>query len=95
MEDLIPYNDPIKKHVVHGRREAVEALSMMNPAVGRPPITGHKPTQPVPQRFYVQLDDDDMFILVIPMAFKAILFVARVIDKKPRRVRLKRTNWCD
>jgi hypothetical protein len=53
MKDFIPYNDVIKKSVVHGRREAVEALSMMNPAVGSPPITRHKPTQAVPQRFYV------------------------------------------
>jgi hypothetical protein len=95
MEGFIPYNDLIKKPVVHGRREAVEALSMMNPAVGRPPITGHKPTQPVPQRFYVQLYDDDLFILVIPTTFKAILLDTRVIDKKPRRVRLKWTKWCD
>jgi hypothetical protein len=53
MEDFIPYNDLIKKPVVHGWREAVEALSMMNSAVGRPPIIGHKPTQPMPQRFYI------------------------------------------
>jgi hypothetical protein len=44
MEDFIPYNDLIKKPVVHGRREAVEALLMMNSVVGRPAIIGHKPT---------------------------------------------------
>ena len=95
MQDFIPYNNLIKKHVVYGRREAVEALLMMNSVVGRPPIIGHKATEPVPQRFYVQLDDDDLFILVIPTAFKAILLAARVINKKLRRLRLKRTNWCD
>jgi hypothetical protein len=72
--------------VVHGWREAVEVLSMMNSVVGRPPIIGHKRTELVPQRFYVQLDNDDMFILVIPTAFKAILLAIRVIDKKPRRM---------
>ncbi|KAK1667557.1 hypothetical protein QYE76_055716 [Lolium multiflorum] len=67
----------------------------MKSVVGRPPIIGHKATEPVPQRFYVKLDDDDLFILVIPTTFKAILLAAQVIDKKPRRVRLKRTKWCD
>ena len=93
MEDFIPYNNLAKKTVVDGRREPVEALKEMN-LLGRPPIIGHYPTAAVPQRFYVQVDGDDLSILVIPRAFQPILMQAMRI-KHPRRVRLKASNWCD
>jgi hypothetical protein len=43
---------------------------MMN-FMAKPLIIGHRATE-----FYVQLHDDDLFILVIPTTFKAILFVS-------------------
>ena len=68
---IIPTNGWAVKPSVQGRKEAAADLSS---PVGRPRyLCMFK--EPVPRRFYVQLDMDDMHMLVIPSAFQKVLKV--------------------
>ena len=70
---VIPYNSRLQKTMLPGREE--EAQELLKVVKGKKPKVGHMPRLEVPRRFYMQLDQEDLHMLLISRAFHASLKV--------------------
>lgn len=71
LEDVIPENRLVHRINMPGRKEVAASPS---PTLGPNPKLGHKPLEPVPRRFYMQIkNEEDTAFLVVPRASQQVL----------------------
>ena len=92
LESMLPRNRWRVRLMVPDRQE--EAARLSNHSHGRQPTNDHIPRPLTPHRFYVQLNDDDFFMLVILRSFHTALKEWLKIPL-PRCMPLMACHHCD